>query len=208
MISLKKMSAFTLALLFTVASATVYAQVDQRMGQPTQSPTMNQPPSTPMQSPQMDPPQQQNPFDQNQNNAAQQQLPDINQSQDMSATEISDEELKEFAAVYPKVQTESQKAQQEMVAIIEKDGMKLERFNEIQTAKLQNQKTDASKEEMKQFKQITDELDAMQPQIQANIESIITSSGLSVQRFQTIAAAIQSDPSLMSRFQELLNGKA
>lgn len=207
MISIKKMSAFTLALLFTAASATVYAQVDQQMGQPTQSPTMNQPPSTPMQSPQMDPPQQQqSPFDQQQNNAAQQQLPDVNQN--TAATEISDEELKEFAAVYPKVQTESQKAQKQMVAIIEKDGMNLERFNEIQTAKLQNQKADASEEEMKKFKKITDELDAMQPQIQENIESIITSSGLSVQRFQTIAAAIQSDPDLMSRFQQMLNGKA
>lgn len=203
MISPKKMSAFSLMLLFTAASATVYAQVPQT-NQPTQSPAMNQTHS-PMQNQRMDPPRTQSP-PMNQSPKPAQQSPEINLNQNQSSADISDKELKAFATVYPKVQKESQKAQQKMATVIEKDGMKLARFNEIQRAKLQNKKSDASKEEKKKIKKITRELDAIQPQIQKNIESLIASSGLSVQRFQTIAAAIQSDPDIRSRFQKLLSG--
>ncbi len=132
------------------------------------------------------------------------QNPTLNQQQEK--TKVSDEELKQFATVYPKVQEESQKAQQKMVGVIEKDGMKLERFNEIQTATMQNQKTDATEDEMKTYKKITGELDKLQPEIQKKMQSLITSSGLSVERFQAIAVAIQSDQNLQSRFQEMMNG--
>lgn len=119
-------------------------------------------------------------------------------------TNISEEDLKEFAAVYSHVQAEGQKAQQEMAAVIEKDGMKLERFNEIQTAKMQNSKPDATEAEMKTFDKITGDLDALQPDIQKRMEAAVKSSGMSVEKFQSIAAAIQSDKDVQARFQKIM----
>lgn len=46
----------------------------------------------------------------------------------------------------------------------------------------------------------------MQPQIQKNIQSVIASSGLSIERFQAIALAIQNDQDLQSRFQKIMGG--
>ena len=204
MICAKKMGAFALMFLFTAASATVYAQVPQ--SQPAQSPSMNQPATPQPQSQPAQPAPQQSPMDQQQP-APTQQTPSLDLNQQTSSSEVSDDELKQFASVYPDVQKKSQEAQQQMAAVIEKDGMKLDRFNAIQTAKLQNQKPDASKDELKTFDKITDELDGMQPTLQKNIESAITSSGLSVERFQAIAAAIQSDPQLRTKFQQMISGK-
>jgi hypothetical protein len=202
MICTKKIFSFALTLFFAGASVVLYAQVPQS-SQPTQSPTMNQPT-------QMQPPTQQSPMDQNQpstmDQQPQSQNPDLNLNQSQATSRVSDKELKAFATVYPRVQSESQKAQQQMAAVIEKDGMELNRFNEIATAELQNKKSDATKEEKKTYDKITKELDAMQPEIQKNIESVITSSGLSVERFQAIAFAIQNDKDLQSRFQKIMNG--
>lgn len=205
MICTKKISALALTLFFAGASAMLYAQVPQA-NQPMQSPATNQ--STQMQPPQT----QQSPMNQDQSSKMDQQPqsqnPNLNLNQSQPKTKISDKELREFAAVYPKVQSESQKAQQQMAAVIEKDGMELNRFNEIATAELQNKKSDATKEEKKTYDKITKELDAIQPEIQKNIESVITSSGLSVERFQAIALAIQRDKDLQNRFQKIMNGGA
>lgn len=137
-------------------------------------------------------------------NQTQHQTPNINLNNDKAATKVSDAELNKFATAYKKVQDQGQKEQEKMVAVIQKDGMKLDRFNEIQTAKMQNKKIDVSKEENKAFDKIKGELDEMQPDIQRDMQSAIVASGFSVDRFQAIVSALQTDPNLQSRLQKLL----
>lgn len=195
----KKISAIAIMFFLMGGATAVYAQVPQT-NEPPSSPTMDQSPVQP--TPQETAPQQQVPqMDQQQNNT-----PDINLSPSQGTAQVSDKDLKDFAAIYPKVQAEGEKAQQKMAAVIEKDGMKLDRFNEIQTAKLQNQKSDASPEELKTFDKITGDLDALQPDIQKGMESLIKSSGMSLEKFQTIASAIQTDKDVQSRFQKIMGG--
>lgn len=203
MTSLKKVAAVTALMFFAAGSATLYAQMPQS-GQPMSSPSMNQSPTMQSQpTPQMSPADQpqSSPMGQPQTGESSNHL---NLSQPQANTKVSDKDLKEFASVYTKVQAEGQKAQQKMATVIEKDGMKLDRFNALQTAKLQNQKSDATPEEQKTFDKITGDLDAMQPDIQKGMESIIKSSGMSVEKFQSIATAIQSDKDVQARFQKIM----
>lgn len=205
MTSVKKVSTIAAMLIF-VGGTALYAQEPQNTPTPSPapSPAMNQNPS-PVQSS----PSQQTPMQDQQStptNEPQTQSPNINLNQPQSKADVSDKDLKDFASVYTKVQAEGQKAQQKMAAVIEKDGMKLDRFNEIQTAKLQNKKSDASADEMKTFDKITGELDVLQPQIQKGMESIIQSSGMSVEKFQSIASAIQTDKDVQARFQKIMGG--
>lgn len=201
-INRKKMVVVGLMAFFMGGTVTVYAQIPQPPQQPQQPMQTPRPqPQQPLNQPQQQTPQF--PQQQPEQGLQKQQLPNFNQQQ--GNTKISDKELKEFASVYPEVRDESQKAQQKMAAVIEKDGMQLKRFNELQTATLRNKKIDADKKELKTFKTIKKELDKMQPQIQKKIQSLIKSSGLTVARYQTIASAIQTDPDLKSRFQKIMS---
>lgn len=202
----KKISAIAAMLFFVGGSITLYAQ-DPQMSSPAQSPTMQPSPAPAQTQPS---PQSTPPMDQQQStppmSEPQTQQQDLNLNQPKAKANVSDDDLKQFAAVYTKVQAEGQKAQEKMAAVIEKDGMKLDRFNEIQTAKLQNQKSDATPDEMKTFDKITGDLNAMQPDIQKGMETIIKSSGMSVEKFQSIASAIQTDQDVQARFQKIMGG--
>ncbi len=204
------MGAIALSLFFMGATGLVSAQVPQQPQPMPQQQPMQQP--TPQQSPmQQQRTQQQQPFQQQEEEQSGQRQQLQNLEQNQQNTKVSDKELKQFASVYPKVQAESQKEQQEMVKVIEKDGMKLQRFNELQTAKMQHQKLNADKEELKTFKKIKKELDKKQPEMEKRRADLIKSSGLSVERFQAIAVAIQNNPDLKSKFQKIMaddGGKA
>lgn len=205
MTHVKKISAIAAMLFFVGGSITLYAQ-DPQMSPPAQSPTMNQSPTPTQTQPS---PQPTSPMDQQQTSPMsepQTQQQDLNLNQPKAKANVSDEDLKEFASVYTKVQAEGQKAQEKMAAVIEKDGMKLDRFNEIQTAKLKNEKSDATPDEIKTFDKITGDLNAMQPDIQKGMETIIKSSGMSVEKFQAIASAIQTDQDVQARFQKIMGG--
>ncbi len=133
----------------------------------------------------------------------QQQTPQLNQGQQQAA-KVSDDDLQKFAAVYPKVQQQNQKAQKQMVDVIQKDGMKLDRFNEIQKAKMQGQDVDMKKDEKKSFEKVTKDLNELQPKLQKEIQNVVTSNGLTIKRFQEIASAIQSNNDLQQRFQKMM----
>src|SRR5699024_2304893 len=93
-----------------------------------------------------------------------------------------------------------------MAGVIEGEGMELKRFNEIQRAKMQNKEADVTKDEEKQVQEITSKLDKLQPELQKNVQGAATSTGLSIEKFQKIAVAIQSNPDLQKKLREKLAG--
>src|SRR5690554_5191345 len=73
--------------------------------------------------------------------------------------EVSDAELTQFANAYESVQIQNQEAQQKMIAIIQEEGLALDRFGEIQEATMNpNVETDATPEEMKKHANVTSEI--------------------------------------------------
>lgn len=124
-----------------------------------------------------------------------------------NAKPITDSELKSFSSVYLELAQINQESQERMISIIEKNGMELERFSEIQMALMQNQEPNTTEKEMDQIDKITKEFDKVQPEIQAELEKSVTQAGLTIERVNDIILSIQSDKTLRDKLQTMMSGK-
>lgn len=119
--------------------------------------------------------------------------------------QITDTELNKFADAYMNMQMQNQEAQQEMIAIIQAEGLKLERFSAIEEAAMDpNKESDATPAELKMHANATDKMKKMQPALEKKAIEGIESKGLTFERFQELATVIQQDQSLQQRLQDIL----
>lgn len=120
-------------------------------------------------------------------------------------TKVSDADLNKFADAYKAVQIENQEVQQEMVEMIKKEGLELSRFQTIQQASVNpNKEVEATQEEMDIYKKVITEIEKMQPELQKEMSDIITDNGLTLDRYQEIGAALQSDQALQQKLQTMM----
>lgn len=118
---------------------------------------------------------------------------------------ISDDELTKFADAYINVQMQNQESQQKMIDVIEEEGLKIERFSEIQQSAMNpDVKSDATEAELKMVENATAKLEKMQPELEKQAIAGIESKGITFDRFQELAAVIQQDQSLQQRLQDIL----
>ena len=121
---------------------------------------------------------------------------------------VSDAELTKFANAYQSVQIQNQEAQQKMIAIIQAEGMELERFGAIQEATMDpNAKSDATPAEMKQHANVTSKIQKMQPGLEKEATKGIEAAGLTMERYQALATVIQQDQNLLQRLQSIMTEK-
>ncbi|MDG3583666.1 DUF4168 domain-containing protein [Galbibacter pacificus] len=121
------------------------------------------------------------------------------------ATNVSDAELENFATAYMGMQMENQKAQQKIMKTIEGQGLEVERFQEIQEATADpNKEVDATEEEKTKHKNAIAEIEKMRPEFESKMEAIIKDSGLTVERYQAVGAAIQADKALQQKLQGIM----
>src|SRR5690554_6408702 len=117
---------------------------------------------------------------------------------------VSDVELDKFAVAYINLQAQNQEAQEELMAIIEKEGLPLDRFNAIQKSNMENTKVEASDSEIKMHAKITVKIQELQPTLEAKAMEGIKSSGLTVEQFEEMVAVIQQDQALQQRLQTMV----
>ncbi|MDA3911282.1 MAG: DUF4168 domain-containing protein [Bacteroidales bacterium] len=119
--------------------------------------------------------------------------------------EISDAELQQFAEAYTGVQELNNATQQKMVKSIEDSGMTVERYTEIQQAQqAPDQDANVAEKELLVFQQATKKIQKHQSEFQQNVNSAITKSGLSMERYQEIIAKVQTSQELQQKIQEYL----
>lgn len=133
-----------------------------------------------------------------------QQVPQ--QQQQQQEIEVTDAELEKFAEAYQGIQVANQDAQKRMIAVVEGEDLEIGTFNEIHQAKMQNQQVEASDEDLQRHARAVEKIEEMQPEIQSQMEEIITEADLTVERYQEIATAMQSDPQLQQRLQQIMVG--
>ena len=132
----------------------------------------------------------------------------ISMSAQTEAKKVTDQELNKFANAYQAVQVENQKAQQEMVAMIEESGLDVEKFQKIQKAQMDpNTEVEATEKELTAHKQVMAEIQAMQPKLQSEMEGLIKKQGLTMQRYQEVPAAIQTNQELQQQLQAIMMKK-
>lgn len=132
-----------------------------------------------------------------------QELPQQQQEQ----TEVTDADLQKFVAALQGIQMVAQQAQQEMMQVVQKEGMELPRFNEIHQATIDPEvEVEATSEEKAAHKKIIGKLESMQAGVQQQMEKLITNNGLSIEKYEQIAMRLQSDTVLQQRIQQMIQG--
>lgn len=138
---------------------------------------------------------------------AQTTQPEAMPQQSQEKIDVSDAELGKFADAFKQVQVISQQAQVQMAKTVEDEGLDVERFNEIHKASIDpNAETDTTPEELEKHKAIIAGLDTMQKDFEQNITKIIENQDISVERYQQVAMALQTDADLQQRLQKMLQG--
>ena len=119
--------------------------------------------------------------------------------------EVSEEELTKFANAYQEMQVQNQEAQQLMVNIIEAEGMDVDRFSTIQQASMENnQNVEATEAEVKMHQNAMVKIQEIQPELEKKATEKIVATGLTMERFEALAAVIQNDHGLQQRLQAIL----
>lgn len=128
------------------------------------------------------------------------QTPQPQPMQQQQTVEVSDAELAKFANAFQQVRAISMQSQQQMVDVVQEEGMEIKRFNELHQAAMDpNVDVDATPEELEQHKNIIAELEPVQEEIGQKLEKIVTDEGFTPQRYEQIATALQNDPDLQER---------
>lgn len=121
----------------------------------------------------------------------------------MQQTEVTDEELAEFAQAFQVMRMLNQEIQQELSGVVEDEGLEIQRFNEIHQATLDPATTvNATEEEQNQYETITSEIEKRQEGFQQQMEEIVTEQDITFERYQEIAIQLQNDPELQERLRE------
>nr|WP_292960606.1 DUF4168 domain-containing protein [Muricauda sp. UBA7809] len=119
--------------------------------------------------------------------------------------EVTDAELDKIASAFQGIQKVNMEAQQQVMQKVEESGFDANRFNELYLASASPEQTvDATDEEKERFGKVMGEIQQMQVGFTEKIEEIITNEGMSIERYQTIAMALQSDTELQGRLRTKL----
>lgn len=131
-------------------------------------------------------------------NAQTEQLP--TQQNQTQQVEVSDAELERFAQAFQRMRMLNQQAQQQMAQIVEEEGMEIQRFNEIHQATVDPEvEVDVTEQELEQYRDISTEIQGMQENFQGQLEEIVESQDLTLERYEQIATQLQRDPELQER---------
>lgn len=126
----------------------------------------------------------------------QQQVPDV---------DVSDEEAATFADAAMNAQKIQIEAQKKMISLIEDEGLDIETYQKIARSKQMGQSADSgdfTNSEMDKFDAATSSIQEIQPEIREDVTSAIEETGMKMKRFQDISRAAQQDSALQIQIQQ------
>lgn len=123
-------------------------------------------------------------------------------------TTVDDAELEEFANVFQKLMIRNQEFQQELIGLIEDEGSTVQQYQEMSQAEMNMEEDKFSEAEWKTKKTIDAKIGEIQPKIEEEQKSLIESSDMGIDRYNEVAAAIQSDQELQQKVQKILMEKS
>ncbi|WP_189605219.1 DUF4168 domain-containing protein [Salinimicrobium marinum] len=129
------------------------------------------------------------------------------QQSEVQQIEVSDAELEKFAQAFQRIRMINQEAQQQMMQVVQDEGMDIQRFNEIYQASMDPAvNVETTSEEQEQYSNISSEIEKMQGSFQSRMEEVITKQDMTVQRYEQIATQLQTDPQLQERLKAVFEG--
>lgn len=121
---------------------------------------------------------------------------------------VSDAELDAFTEIYKVMLTENQQAQNSIFAMIEEEGLEINRFAEIEAAVNQNstEGEKPSEKELAIHKKIHDNIAKIQSDFEVTIEKEIEKQGMTKEQYERVANAISTDQELQQKLQQKMMG--
>lgn len=150
---------------------------------------------------------EQNPTDQQQQ--MHDQMDSQQPAQSAEGAEISDEDLAKFIEVSSSVQEVQMESQQEMITVVEEEGLSVEVYNQIAQARYTGEdegELDISDEDREKFDRAYEVISEMEVEMEEQLAQKIEEEGMDMEQFQTISMVLQQDPELQQRFQEQMQG--
>lgn len=124
-----------------------------------------------------------------------------------SDIEVSDEELEKFADVSAVAQEIQMGSQQEMISVLEEEGLDVETYNMIAEARFNEQdesNLDVPSEDIEKFDAASERIDEMQADVESEMSEAIEAEGMEMERFMEINMAMQQDQELQQRMQQMM----
>jgi len=121
--------------------------------------------------------------------------------------DVSDEELQEFVEVSTVAQEIQMGAQNEMVAIVEEEGLDVETYNLIAEARFNEQSDEdlnVSQEDIEKFESASEAVSELEQKLDEEMTEAIEAEGMDMERFMELNMALQQDPELQQRVQEMM----
>ncbi len=140
-----------------------------------------------------------------QNAPDQQSQEQFQPNQPAADIEITDEELDKFTEVSMAAQQVQAEAQQEMIAIVEEEGLDVQTYNTIAEARFNDQDEsalDVSSEDIEKFNTASSEIEGMQAEVEQEMTKAVEAEGMEMDRFMEINMALQQDQELQQRMQQ------
>lgn len=127
-------------------------------------------------------------------------------TQATSPTSVTPIELQQFVQAIKQLQVVDRQNQQKMAKVLEEEGLSPQRFSEIGQS-LQNRTNLAnpiSEAEKQKFEQVIEKMGKIQQESLPKQRRAISMQGLQIERFRQIDVAVQQDPTLRKRVQQML----
>lgn len=133
--------------------------------------------------------------------APQQQAPQMAPPQ--GAAEVTDDDLRAFAEIDSELRDIQMQAREDMISVIEEQGMTLEQYQQISQMQQQGMGEGMSEEDARTITMINDEMGEIQMEMQNIMENKIAEMGMSMEQYQQLAMTIQQNPEYQQRLQAM-----
>lgn len=121
--------------------------------------------------------------------------------------EVSDEELETFTEVSMVAQEIQSASQQEMLTIVEEEGLDVDTYNIIAESRFNEQsddQLDVSAEDIENFDAASARVEEIQQEVEGDMAEAVEAEGMEMDRFMEINMAMQQDQELQQRVQQMM----
>jgi len=117
--------------------------------------------------------------------------------------EVSDSELETFIKVSGDLQMLQMNFQQKMGKIIQDNGMKMQRYQQIARGKQQGQEMELSKEEEKAYVSIQEKIKQESQGLKKEMQDVLAKYSMDQKRYMQVSKALRQDKELQNRFKKM-----
>ncbi len=121
--------------------------------------------------------------------------------------DVSDDELRQFVEVSSVAQEVQMEGQMEMVAIVEDEGLDVQTYNQIAEARYMGHSDDeleVSSEQIERYEAAYEKVSEIEVELEQKMADAINEEGMDMDRFMELNMALQQDPALQQRVQQMM----